>query len=383
VKMIAEVQQPVSEMGFSLVVESYILTGRVSLSQIGKKMKSPVIYVAIFLMCLTTPVQAEQKDIIILENGDRITGEVKGLVSGQLELKTDYMGTVFIDWEDIRDLVSDNGQQIDLRDGERLVGTLEKPKTGTPGEEDLIIVRTDEGQVEVDSASVVRMYPVGGNFWDRMDLSFNLGFNFDKNSSVGKYNFGIDAIYRDPDFITLGKLSSEFTTQNEADNTRRNVLILNHMSYLDRKRYRSVFGSMEQNDQLGIDLRTLIGVGYGWVPVSTGRNWFTWGIGLAANVEKPFDGTESDANLEAVGTIRYQYYKHSIPERTLDVYFQVYPSITQWGRVRADFTVDARWEIIRDFFIGMELYSSYDGEAAALDGSEIDYGVRTVVGLKF
>jgi hypothetical protein len=330
-------------------------------------------------MCLVTPALAEKTDVVILENGDRITGEVKGLVSGQLELKTDYMGTVFIDWEDIQDLVSNKGQQIELSDGDRLVGTLDKH----PEEKDLIIISTDGGQVEVDSINVVRMYPVGGDFWDRMDLSFSLGFNFDKNSSVGKYNLGVDAIYRDPEFITQGRLSSEFTTQNEVDNTKRNVLRLNHMAYLPNKRYRNYFGSMEQNDQLGIDLRTLIGAGYGWVPISTGRNWFTWGIGLAANVEKPFDSTDSDANLEAVGSVRYQYYKHSIPERTLDLYFQVYPSITQWGRIRADFTADAKWEIVRDFFIGMELYTSFDGEPAALEGSEIDYGIRTTVGLKF
>jgi hypothetical protein len=353
--------------------------------QPGKKMKNKLTHMVLFLclMCLATAVQAEKSDIIILENGDRITGEVKSLAGGQLELKTEYMGTVFIDWENIRDLISHTGQQIELTDGERLVGTLDKPQANTPDARELIIIHTEEGQVEVNSADVVRMYPVGGEFWDRMDLSFSLGFNYDKNSAVGKYNFGIDAIYRDPEFVTLGKLNSEFTTQNETDNTRRNVLSLNHMSYLEGKRYRSYFGSMEQNDQLGIDLRTLIGIGYGWVPVSTGRNWFTWGVGIAANQEKPIDGSEADVNFEAVGTVRYQYYKHSIPERTLDVYFQVFPSLSQWGRVRADFTVDAKWEIVRDFFIGMELYTSYDGEPTALDGAEIDYGIRTAVGLKF
>jgi len=348
-------------------------------------MKNKFIHMVLFLclMCLTTAAQAEKTDVIILENGDRITGEVKGLVAGQLELKTDYMGTVFIDWENIQDLISHTGQHIELSDGERIVGTLDKPKGDSSEDKDLIIIHTDEGQVKVESTNVVRMYPVGGDFWDRMDLSFSLGFNYDKSSSIGKYNLGVDAIYRDPEFITMGKLSSEITTQNEVDNTKRNVLSLNHMSYLEGKRYRSYFGSMEQNDQLGIDLRTLVGIGYGWVPISTGRNWFTWGIGVAANLEKPFDGSESDINLEAVGTVRYQYYKHSIPERTLDIYFQVFPSITQWGRVRADLTFDAKWEIVRDFFIGMEVYTSYDGEPAALEGSEIDYGVRTSVGLRF
>lgn len=335
------------------------------------------------LACFSTQVSAEKTDIIILQNGDRITGEVKGLVSGQLELKTEYMGTVFIDWENIQDLVSNIDQQVELGDGDRLVGTLDKPQSESPEDADLIIINTSEGSVEVDSANVVRMYPIGGDFWDRMDLSFSLGFNFDKNSSVGKYNLGVDAIYRDPEFITIGKLSSELTTQNEAANTKRNVLALAHMSYLANKRYRSYFGSMEQNDQLGIDLRTLIGVGYGWVPVSTGRNWLTYGVGLAGNQEKPFDGSDSDFNLEAVGTMRYQYYKHSIPERTLDINFQIFPGISEWGRVRANLTADAKWEIIRDFYIGLELYTSYDSQTAATAESEIDYGIRSVVGLKF
>jgi len=326
---------------------------------------------------------ADNSDVVIMESGDRITGEVKSLVSGQLELKTDYMGTVYIDWVDILELVSDNGQQIELSNGDRLVGTLGKLPEKQNEEIELIIVHTDEGPIEVDSTEVVRMYPVGGDFWDRMDLSISAGFNFDKSSSVGKYNFGADAIYRDPEFITMGRLSSEYTAQNEASDTKRNVLSIDHLTYRESKRYLTYFGSMEQNDQLGIDLRTLIGVGYGWVPISTGRNWFTYSVGVSANVEKPFDGSESDTNLEAVGTIKYQYYKHSIPERTLNLNLKVYPSITQVGRVRADFIADAKWEIIRDFFIGMELYASYDGEPAALESSEIDYGVRTMIGLKF
>jgi hypothetical protein len=328
-------------------------------------------------------VRAQYTDIIILENGDRITGEVKGLMSGQLELKTEYMGTVYINWEDIYDLVSNEGLQIEFQDGERLVGSLDKPKTKTPENAEIIIVNTDEGQLEVDSANVVRMYPVGGDFWDRMDLSVSLGFNFDKNSSVGKYNLLIDSIYRDPKFISLARFSSELTTQNKIENTTRNVLGVNHMVYLENKRYRNYFGSMEQNDQLGVDLRTILGVGYGWVPVSTGRNWFTWGVGLAVNLEKPFGQGESDANLEAVGTLRYEYYKHTIPERTLDIRLSVYPSITQSNRVRADLTADAGWEIIKDFFVGLSFYSSYDSEPASYLGSEHDYGVRTTVGLKF
>ena len=171
-------------------------------------MKNRIIYMAFYLClsCFSTQVLAAKTDIIILRNGDHITGEIKGLVAGQLELSTEYMGTVFIDWENIKDLISYQGQQIEMGDGRRLLGTLNKPQIATPDNADLIIIETDEGLHEVTSANLVRMYPVGGGFWDRMDLAFSLGFNFDKNSSVGKYNLGIDAVYRAPEFISLGKL---------------------------------------------------------------------------------------------------------------------------------------------------------------------------------
>jgi len=348
-------------------------------------MKNRIILLALFLSLagISTQVLAAKTDIIILQNGDHITGEIKGLVSGQLELSTEYMDTVFIDWENIRDIISNQGQQIEKDDGERLLGTLDKRPSYDPEDADKLVINTEEGPIEVDSANVVRMYPIGGGFWDRMDLRMGIGFNYDKSSDVGKYNFGMDAVYRAPEFITFGKFVAETTTQNTVDDTTRNVLNLEHMTYRPNKRYIGYFGSMEENDQLGVKLRTLLGSSYGFRPLITGRNWLSLGVGLAVNRERPFDGTESDNNLEGVGTIRYQYFKHSTPERLLDVSFKVFPSITQWGRVRYDFSVDAQWEIVHDFYIGLEFYSSYDGEPAAAEAGNIDFGYRTTVGIKF
>jgi hypothetical protein len=264
-----------------------------------------------------------------------------------------------------------------------LVGTLSKADVPAGGDQDTIVIQTEQATIEVDTLEVVRMYPVGGGFWDRMDLSIGLGMDYDKSSEVGKYYLNVDAIYRQPEFITLANLNSEFTGQGDADNTKRSTMSLQRLKYLPNKRYLGYLGSVEQNDRLGVDLRTLLGVGYGWVPISNSRNWFTWGVGLAANVENPRGDAESEANLEAFGTVRYQYYKRSIPERTLDIYFQVMPSLTQSDRVRANFSVDAKWEFVRDFYWGVEFYSSYDSEPASLDAADLDYGVRSSVGMKF
>jgi hypothetical protein len=40
-------------------------------------------------------------DVIMMRNGDRMTGEVKQLSRGQLKLETDDAGTIYIEWDKI------------------------------------------------------------------------------------------------------------------------------------------------------------------------------------------------------------------------------------------------------------------------------------------
>ena len=50
---------------------------------------------------LAMPAVAAKTDVIVLINGDHITGEVKDLSYGQLKFKTDHMGTIYIEWDKI------------------------------------------------------------------------------------------------------------------------------------------------------------------------------------------------------------------------------------------------------------------------------------------
>ena len=49
---------------------------------------------------------------VVLSNGDRLTGEISSLDKGKLALKTDYAGTVQIDWDKVREL--DTDQQFEI-----------------------------------------------------------------------------------------------------------------------------------------------------------------------------------------------------------------------------------------------------------------------------
>lgn len=329
------------------------------------------------LLLFSGACQAEKTDVVRLKNGDRVTGEVKSLDRGILEFSTDHMGTVYIEWSDIQEIVSATGQAVELTNGQRFYGPLAKP-----GNEEMMLVNTEQGTVGVSTLDVIGMYPVEAGIWDRLDLSADLGFSWDKGSSVGKYNVGVDAEYRDPRFITRASLMSELTTQEGRDDSSRSAANAEHLVFRQNKRYHGFFGNMERNDELGIDLRVLAGAGYGAMPIRSQRSRFAIGAGLAVNHEIP-SGGNSETNLEAVGSLDYSYFKYSDPERSFRSNLRVFPSITDAGRWRSTFVTDFRLELVADLFWKLYVYASYDSDPVSAEGASSDYGINFSLGYNF
>ena len=334
-------------------------------------------YCALLLILFSAAAWADKTDIVLLKNGDRVTGEVKGMERGKLTLSTDHMGTVFIDWVEIDEVFSSTGQAIELTNGQRFYGPLAK------GDDDvMMMVKTEQGPVGVSTLDIVNMYPVEAGFWDRLDVSADLGFAWDKGSSVGKYSLGVNTELRNPRFLSRASFNSEITTQEGRDDTSRATLDALHLVFRQNKRYHAFFGNVENNDELGVDLRVLVGAGYGAVPIRSQRNWLSIGAGLAVNHEIPVDG-KSESNLEAVGMVTYDYFKYSDPERSLKSNFRVFPSLTDAGRWRATFDTDFRLELVSDLFWKMSFYASYDSDPLSSEGASSDYGVTSSLGYKF
>ena len=331
----------------------------------------------LFLLLPGATAWAAKTDIVLLKNGDRVTGEVKGLELGKLTLSTDSMGTVYIDWVDIEKIFSSTGQAIELTNGQRFYGPLAKGEN-----EEMMMVNTEQGPVGLSTTDIISMYPVEAGFWDRLDISADLGFSWDKGSNVGKYSIGVSTELRNPRFVSRASFTSEITTQEGRDDTSRANLDATHVVFHQNKRYHALYGGMENNDELGVDLRVLVGAGYGTVPIRTQRTWLMVGGGLAVNHEIPIEG-DAETNLEAVGMLTYDYFKYSDPERSLKSNLRVFPSLTDFGRWRATFDLDFRWELVSDLYWKMYFYTSYDSDPISAEGASSDYGVTSSLGYKF
>jgi small nuclear ribonucleoprotein (snRNP)-like protein len=78
------------------------------------------------LLFLAMPVLArEHTDVIVMKNGDRLTGEVKGIEAGVLYIDLDYVdGTMPLDWSKVTHLESSQRFIVSTQDGSVYSGTL-------------------------------------------------------------------------------------------------------------------------------------------------------------------------------------------------------------------------------------------------------------------
>ena len=141
-------------------------------------------------------------------------------------------------------------------------------------------------------------------------------------------------------------------------------------------------GTVQGNEELGLDMREVLGVGLGRFVVQTGHNEWSAVAGLAG-VRENFQSEETQNSLEGVIGTEYSYFRYDTPKRSVDLGLAVFPSLTQSGRVRAEAQLESRFEIVKDLFFEVSGYGSYDSDADPSAPSNTDYGVVTSLGYSF
>jgi len=331
----------------------------------------------ILLFSSLTSYAIERTDIVILNNGDRVTGEIKTLEAGLLELKTDTMGTVHIEWQYISELVSDKNQSVEVTDGRRWLGRLQKPAEG-----EYIVVHTAQGPVKLSLSEVVTVYPVAATFLDKVDLDMSLGFDYSKATDITNFNLAINFLHRSEKRLTEASLRSDITRQSEGDDQNRQELYLAQQFLRPEQKFRSWLVGLDSNDALGVDLRLYGGGAIGKYLTKTNNKWFSISGGLLATQENP-NKAKTETNLEALGSARFRFFRYATPERSFDTTFSVFPSLTDFGRVRANLRSTFKLEFFTDLFWSMEFYATHDNQPLDVDAEKTDYGIITALGWSY
>src|SRR5262245_24036000 len=123
---------------------------------------------------------APKTDILEFSNGDRLTGEVKGLDHGKLQFNTDATGTIAIEWDKIASLETKQLLQVETTLGLRYLGQARAPDTAGSLR---IADRDGTASRSVGLADIVRIDVIDqGDWFNRLDGYLTAGYNYTKAS---------------------------------------------------------------------------------------------------------------------------------------------------------------------------------------------------------
>ena len=351
-------------------------------------MKKPVSLSLVLIVLLSAPALARDKtDIVWLTNGDRITGEIRQLEHGKLQVDTDSLGQVNVEWDDVSRIASDYQFQFERTDGTRITGTVQK----APDQHEITLV-DDEQTVSFAHENVIRISQIEDTFWDRLKGSLTFGYSFTKASDVAQGNLGFRATHRTEERSFTVDGSTIITSDQVDENTQRSNLSLSTTRFRSNRWFNSYLLGFESNDELGLNLRSSLGAGAGRYLIQTNTSELSLIGGLLGTSEnlKPVDegagttaGKSSQESLEGMLGVDYSRYIFDDPTVDLSVRLYAFPSITQSDRTRAQFDINLRWELINDLFWDLNYYNTFDSDPPSGSESTNDYGIVTSIGYSF
>lgn len=316
-------------------------------------------------------VSAQKTDILVLRNGDRITGEVSGLTRGILRYKTDDAGTLQVEWDKVASLHSLLSFEVELTTQRKLFGSiLEGPQPGTAriGGETLALI------------SIVSITEISPSILERTSGYLDLGWTLAKANHAHTANFGAEARYRGE---RLGsKLGFSFYEQGQsgAELTRSANLNLDINRFFGPVWAARVFAELSRDNALQLDLRSYVGTAARRSIVRTNRMDATVSAGLVGTRESFAGEPEGTYSLEVNAAADFAVFRLDSPELDLTMELKTFTSLTESERIRADLNSRVRYEVFNDFFLALTLKSSVDSNPPSVNASKSSYTLGLSVG---
>lgn len=320
-------------------------------------------------------------DMVVMKNGDRFTGEIKGLQHGELTFKSDYMkDSVQLDWERVESLESKDNFIVALTDGQRITGIIARRSSES---NDQFTIVTAESIVEVSSPTVINIDPRENSFWNQLTGSIDYGFDFTSGSNLANSSLSSQVAFSTAKNSVNVAASSQFDAQTNAENANRFTFDSQYERTITKNWVAAGLFSLLKSDQQDLRLRSTYGAGFGRRLLQTDKtNLLVIGGGAYSHESYvPEPGTHPILNnAEALIGAQFSTFRFktlSINERAF-----LFPSLTNIGRFRMSLQSNLRIELVRNFYWNFQLYENYDTHPP-VSAPKNDLGLTTSVGWTF
>ena len=339
--------------------------------------------ISIFILLVVLPALAKEvNDVVVLKNGDRLTGEIKGLQSGELRVKADYMAeAVRLDWSKVEKLESKSTFMIWLVNGKLVTDVMRLVPTNS-GEVANFVIGNSNQTIRVQQLDVIRIAPADRHFWKRLEGSIDFGFSFTSGNDQYQTQLAATTTYRTGNHSFTTSIDSALSGQTEGTSLTRNQFNFDYRRRLTSRWYAGGLFDLLRSDQQSLKLRTSVGALLGYNVKQTERTRLSIFGGLVGTRENYSEslGRPKSTNADAIvgaDFVTFRFNRTDIRSR-----LSLFPSLTTPGRTRVQATSDLRIKVVKDLWWGFHIYENFDSKPP-VRADKNDLGVSTSIGWKF
>ena len=343
---------------------------------------SRFLFLTVLAAFLCFPVQAKRKDVVVMNNGDHFTGQVKRLQNGLLFIETDYVsGNIGLDWSQVESVQSTATFQIVLNNGQRLTGRIAKASGEKANGQDFLILEATE-EVQVASTSIAKIDSQKPTFWRQLQGAIDFGYSYTSGNSQSTFNADTNATYQTTGWAAATSFDSTFGGQSGASKTNREDLQTTFAKFLNRNSYALTLSDFLHSSQQDLNLRTTIGEAYGRYLKRTTNSNLSW-LGGIVYIYESFDttaGQPTDQNMEAVVGLQYNFVRFNFGEFNSQAL--TFPGLTDAGRVRLTTNNSFTIKLRNNFHLAFTLWDNFDSRPPTT-AKRNELGMSTGLGWSF
>lgn len=340
------------------------------------------IRVAIFVSALlpTTLFASDKTDVIVMTNGDHITGEVKGLDQGTLYVSLDYViSTLSVEWSKVARLESKHLFIVKTEDGSVYRGTLHVSEASGSSRPVKIELSDEPAKtVELDKPQVIDITQTSDKFWQRFSGEISFGTIYSKGNQSTQYSLGSQTAYIRDRWSAAASLASTLSSSTGASAATRNQLTLGSQRLLPWNNYLTQgLANFLQSSEQNIKLQTILGGGIGRYLKNTDHATISLVGGLAwTNTNYKQSAIPQGSQKLTGALIDFDMKLFRFNKTNLSVSAVLLPALSQPGRVFLITNATYYLKFWGNFTWNVSFYGNWDNRPpSGYSGS--DYGTST------
>mgnify|MGYP001230270386 CR=1 FL=1 len=317
-----------------------------------------------------------QKDTIHLKNKDILAGTVENYTTGVLTFSTSYSDKDFkIEYDKVTSIYIHKKTIVTLTKSRRRYGHVKTLKTGT-----ITISTTDQIVETFNISEVIAFQEVNDDRRKRVSASIDFGYDFTKAQGKRQTTVNATVAYVGELWVTNGSLNVLNSEQDNVVDIKRTDAKADLRRLISKSWY--LIGELTYlaNTEQALEGRYTPNIGFGKLLASTSKLYLGLSTGIAFNFETYLDSALNKNSTETFLAANLNMYNFEDISLTTDI--KVSPTISEFGRVRADYNLTLKYDLPYDFYIKTAFTMNYDNQPA-ISGNDYDYIFSTGFGWEF